>query len=153
MEVFRLTKAKYAKVLSGKGAALFGNRWNSKGVEMIYTSQSRALAMAEVLVHITINQLPKDYKMLSIDVSDVLKIQTLKNAELPMHWHKHPAGIKTQEIGDQFIMENKYCVLKVPSAVVFGDYNYLINPYHKDFKKITIKRITDFPIDERFLKN
>lgn len=149
MEVFRLTRAKYAHALSGKGAALFGNRWNSKGVEMIYTSQSRALAMAEVLVHITLNQLPKDYKMLCIDIPDLIKIQTLESLALPKHWHKSPPGIQTQEIGDEFMMKNKYCILKVPSAVVYGDYNFLINPYHKDFKKISIKSISAFPIDER----
>ena len=151
MEVFRLTKAKYSKTLNGKGASLFGNRWNSKGVEMIYTSQSRALAMAEVLVHITLNQLPKDYKMLCIDIPASIKIQTLKSTELKKHWHKSPPGTHTQEISDDFIMKNKYCVLEVPSAVVYGDYNYLINPYHKEFKNINIKSVSDFPIDNRFL--
>lgn len=149
MEVFRLTRAKYAETLSGKGAALFGNRWNSKGVEMIYTSASRALAMAEVLVHLSLNQIPKDYKMLCIDVPDTIKVQNLKSTELSKHWHKSPPGIQTQEIGDEFIMKNKFCLLKVPSAVVYGDFNYLINPYHKNFQKIRIKSIADFPIDER----
>jgi len=151
MEVFRLTRAKYAKTLSGKGASLFGNRWNSKGVEMIYTSESRALAMAEVLVHLSLNQVPGDYKMICIDIPNSIKFKTISTKALPSSWHKFPHGSNTQSIGDEFIMNNTFCVLKVPSAVVYGDYNYLINPYHKDFKQIEIKSLTDFPIDDRFL--
>lgn len=149
MEVFRLTRAKYAETLSGKGAALFGNRWNSKGVEMIYTSTSRALAMAEVLVHLSLNQIPKDYKMLCIDVPDAIKITTIARKDLPKSLSKFPHTNYTQNVGDKFILKNKFCILKVPSAVVYGDFNYLINPYHKNFQKIRIKSIADFPIDER----
>jgi RES domain-containing protein len=151
MEVFRLTRAKYAKTLSGKGASLFGNRWNSKGVEMIYTSESRALAMAEVLVHLSLNQVPGDYKMICIDIPNSIKFKTISTKALPSLWHKFPHGSNTQNIGDEFIMNNTLCVLKVPSAVVYGDYNYLINPYHKDFKQIKIKSLSSFPIDDRFL--
>jgi RES domain-containing protein len=151
MEVFRLTRAKYAKTLSGKGASLFGNRWNSKGVEMIYTSESRSLAMAEVLVHLTLNQIPKDYKMLCIEIPDTIKYKAITQKDLPKTWSKFPHNKQTQNIGDEFIMSNKFCVLKVPSAIVYGDFNYLINPYHKKFKRITIKSVDDFPIDQRLL--
>jgi len=149
MEVFRLTRAKYAKTLSGKGASLFGNRWNSKGVEIIYTSESRALAMAEVLVHLTLNQIPTDYKMLCIEIPDSIKIGTLSRENLPKYWSKFPHASQTQSIGDEFILSNKFCILKVPSAIVYGDFNYLINPYHKDFKQIAIASVNDFPIDQR----
>lgn len=149
MDVFRLTSTKYSKTLSGKGASLFGNRWNSKGVEMIYTSESRALAMAEVLVHLTFNQIPKDYKMLCIEIPHTIKIRAIAQEGLPKSWSKFPHTNLTQNRGDEFILNNKFCVLKVPSAVVYGDFNYLINPYHKDFKQIAIKSVNDFPIDQR----
>lgn len=149
MEVFRLTRAKYAKTLSGKGASLFGNRWNSKGVEMIYTSESRALAMAEVLVHLTLNQIPKDYKMLCIEIPHEINITAIAQKDVPKSWPKFPHTNLTQKRGDEFILNNKFCVLKVPSAVVYGDCNYLINPYHKDFEHIAITSVNDFPIDDR----
>lgn len=149
MEVFRLTRLKYSKFLSGRGAALSGNRWNSKGVEMIYTSQSRALAMTEVLVHLSLHQMPTDYKMMCIEIPNDLKIKILKAKDLPTSWNALPHNNKSQEIGDDFIMQNEAVILKVPSAVVYGDFNYLINPYHKDFKSIKIKSVDDFPIDQR----
>ena len=48
MEAYRLSRTKFADTLSGKGAALKGARWNSIGVEIIYTAGNRSLAMAEV---------------------------------------------------------------------------------------------------------
>ena len=149
MEVCRLVRQKYSKSLSGKGAALSGNRWNSKGVEMIYTAQSRALAMAEVLVHLPLHQLPSDYKMMCIEIRDSLDIKTLKNKDLPKLWNALPPHIHSQKIGDDFIMQNQFIALKVPSAVVYGDFNFLINPYHADFSSISIKSVDDFPIDQR----
>ena len=149
MEVFRLARLKYAKSLSGKGASKSGNRWNSKGVEMIYTAESRALAMAEVLVHISLNQMPSDYKMLTINIPDNLNIKTLRNSELPKSWNSHPPSVYSQQVGDEFIMDKKFCILKVPSVVVYGDFNYLINPYHKDFNRIKIESVDDFPFDQR----
>lgn len=152
MKVFRLSKQKYARDLNGKGAARFGNRWNSKGTEMIYTAESRALAMAEVAVHLTLANIPSDYMMIELEIPDTIKINTLKSDKLPLDWNDHPPGIHTQKIGDEFIDSGKACVLKVPSAVVKDDFNFLINPHHKDLKKIKIISITDFPFDKRIFK-
>jgi RES domain-containing protein len=151
MKVYRLARAKYANTLSGKGASLFGNRWNSKGVEMIYTSESRALAMAEILVHLSLNHLPRDYKMLSVEIPDTVKITSLFEKSLPEFWLQFPHTIHTQKLGDAFILKKKYGVMKVPSAVVYGDFNYLINPHHKDFDNNAIKSVRDFPFDKRLV--
>jgi RES domain-containing protein len=152
MRVFRLSKRKYSKELNGKGAAKSGNRWNSKGTEIIYTAESRALAMAEVAVHLTLATLPSDYVMIEIEIPDNIIIKEIILKELDEDWNNHPPSSNTQKIGDEFIDSIKECLLKVPSAVVQGDSNYLINPYHTDFKKIKIIEITDFPFDKRIFK-
>lgn len=152
MKVFRLTRKKYAEILSGKGASKSGNRWNSKGTEIIYTAESRALAMAELVVHLSLATLPKDFVMMEIDIPDTIKVKELKLSELAENWNQHPPAISTQKIGDKFIDSITNCILKVPSAVVMGDYNYLLNPYHKDFKKIKIIEIKDFPFDRRIFQ-
>lgn len=149
MRVFRLAKKIYANSLSGVGAAKFGNRWNSKGTEIIYTAESRALAMAEVAVHLTISTLPKDYMMIEIEIPSAVKVEKLDLSLLDENWNDFPHLIQTQLLGDEFIQKNEFCVLKVPSAVVKGDFNYLINPYHKAMKKIAIVSITEFPFDKR----
>lgn len=152
MRVFRLSKKKYSRNLNGKGAARSGNRWNSKGTEMIYTAESRALAMAEVAVHLSLATIPGDYVMIEIEIPDSLKIQSLKQSELTPDWNIHPPDSHTLKIGDNFIDSGKHVILKVPSAVVKGDFNFLINPQHKDFKKIRIIEITNFPFDKRMFK-
>ncbi|CAM3267170.1 RES family NAD+ phosphorylase [Aequorivita lipolytica] len=149
MRVFRLSREKYERDLSGKGAALYGNRWNSKGIEMLYTAESRALAMAEVIVHLSLASLPDDYKMIEIEVPDSIEIKIPKRKYLDNSWNTYPPKLNTQTIGNAFIYSNKYCVLKVPSAVVKGDFNYLLNPNHHDFKKVKIIEIVDFPFDKR----
>lgn len=152
MRVFRLSKKKYADELSGKGAAKFGNRWNSKGTEIIYSAESRALAMAEVAVHLTIATLPSDFVMMEIDIPKEIAVQVLDLKNLPDFWNVHPPNVSTQKIGDFFIDDMDFCVLKVPSAVVQGDFNYLINPYHNQFKKIKIVDVKDFPFDRRMFE-
>lgn len=152
MRVYRLSRKKHAGKLSGKGAALSGNRWNSKGVEMIYTSESRALAMAEVIVHLSLAVFPKDFVLLEIEIPDAITKKKLNLKELPEGWNAFPHHPATQQIGDAFIRDGQYAVLQVPSAVVNGDSNYLINPFHIDFEKISIQNATDFPFDNRIFK-
>lgn len=152
MRAFRLARKKYGTTLSGKGAALFGNRWNSKGTEMIYTADSRALAMAEVAVHLTLATLPSDYLILEIDLPDKLLFQKINAKELPIHWNTFPYSQKTQHLGDLFVHENKFVALQVPSAVVPGDFNYLLNPFHKDFGQVKIISSNDFPLDRRIFQ-
>lgn len=149
MRVFRLIRKKYGIELSGKGAALCGNRWNSKGTELIYCADSRALAMAEVAVHLSLSILPKDYVMVEIDIPSYLTISILSKEDLPVNWSSFPHLLGTQQIGDAFVAERKMCILKVPSAVVPGDFNFLINPHHPDFSAIQIVGHEDFPFDSR----
>jgi RES domain-containing protein len=153
MEVFRLARKKYPIELSGKGASIAGARWNFKGTEIIYTAQSRALAMAEVAVHLSLATLPKDFVMLTVEIPDAVLVETLDPKKLHADWNVFPNSFTTQILGDEFIKTNEFCVLKVPSAVVKGDFNFLINPFHKDFKLIQITAKEDFPFDKRIFKS
>ena len=149
MIVYRLAKAKFSRELSGKGAEKSGGRWNSRGVPMIYTGDSRALCTTEVAVHTPLGLLPSDYKIITIEIPDSVKILTLPLRKLPTDWKSIPHSGSTQEIGDNFIRQNKACVMKVPSAVVQGDFNYLFNPNHRDFSQIVIKSVENFGFDSR----
>lgn len=151
MIVYRLSKGKYRQELSGKGAELYGGRWNSKGVAMLYTSQSRALAFAEIAIHIPVGLIPKDYFLVSLKIPDAASIRKLAASNLPADWRSNPHSHSTQKIGDQFILESKYLMLQVPSAVVPGDFNFLINPNHSQIKKVVIDKIEPFEFDSRFV--
>ena len=153
MEFFRLHNNKYPAELSGLGAAKFGARWNSKGTEVVYLASSRALAMAEVVVHLNLSNLPSKFCMLTVFVPDFVVISDLDCSKLSDDWNAFPETFLTQKIGDLFINKKEFCILQVPSAVVKGDFNYLVNPNHADFKKIKITNQDDFPIDGRLLKS
>lgn len=151
MIVYRLSKGKYHLDLSGKGAELYGGRWNSKGVAMLYTSQSRALAFAEVAIHIPVGIVPKDYFLIAISVPDTADIFKLDDTAMPPDWRSNPHSNSTQKIGDQFIVDTKHLVLQVPSAIVPGDFNFLINPTHSQFKEVVVDKVEPFEFDSRFV--
>ena len=151
MIVYRLSRGKYHLDLSGKGAELYGVRWNNKGVAMLYTSQSRALAFAEVAIHVPVGIVPKDYFLISIKTSDTASILKLAEKDMPADWSSNPHSNSTQKIGDQFIVESKYLIFQVPSAIVPGDFNFLINPNHSLIKEVTIKDVEPFEFDSRYV--
>jgi RES domain-containing protein len=152
MEAYRLSREKFAGTLSGKGSAIKGARWNSVGVEIIYTAANRSLAMAEIAVHFTLATLPEDYVMTTIFIPDDISLQKLSTGDLPADWNIFPHTPSTQQIGDRFIADNKYCVLQIPSVVTEGDHNLLINPNHENFKRIKIIATSTFPFDKRIFK-
>ncbi|MCR9171114.1 MAG: RES family NAD+ phosphorylase [bacterium] len=152
MEVFRLSREKYKDSLSGRGAALRGQRWNSAGVEIIYTSSSRALAMAEVGGHLPVGILPKDYHMVEILIPDRVDIYNLPEKDLPDGWDTIPKNGSAQGVGNEFVEKNEFAVMRVPSASVKGDFNYLLNPHHSDFKHIKITHTYPFQFDPRMEK-
>lgn len=149
MKLFRLSKLKYSKDLSGKGAELAGGRWNSKGTPMLYTSQSLALSTTEVAVHVPLGILPKGYYAITYEVPTSVNIQEISMEDLPEDWKSIPHSHSTQQIGDLFISSLKSLILKVPSAVIQGDFNFLINPTHQDLAKIHISDIQKYEFDER----
>lgn len=152
MEVFRLSREKFSTPLSGVGAAIKGARWNSVGIEMIYTAANRSLAMAEVAVHFSISTIPEDYVMITIYIPDNISMKKIELSELQPNWNSFPHQQSTQGFGDKFILENRYCVLQIPSSVTQGDYNLLINPNHVEFKRISIIDIRKFSFDQRLFK-
>jgi RES domain-containing protein len=152
MIVYRLSKQAYINDLSGRGAELNGGRWNSKGTAVVYTSSSRALAVLEVAVHTPLGFMPSDYFMVTIELPDSSAIFKPGIDQLPEKWNSNPLIKATQQIGDSFVKANMYLALQVPSATVAGDFNYLLNPLHIDFKSVKIIAADLFEFDSRLFK-
>lgn len=151
MIVYRLTKSAYALDLSGKGAELAGGRWNNKGTALLYTSSSRALCLAETMVHISTDALLIDFHMISIDVpADNLFF--ISREQLPPDWRNIPAPPSTRQIGDQFCQANQHFVLQLPSVIIPEEYNYLINPNHPESHQMKVIHAEPFTFDTRFFK-
>jgi RES domain-containing protein len=114
MRIFRLIRKKYGIQLSGKGAALSGNRWNSKGTELIYCADSRALAMAEVAVHLSLSILPKDYVVVEIEIPTSVSIVSLTTDELPPSWNRFPHCWTLKRSGMILLQSGKAVSLNFP---------------------------------------
>jgi len=154
MKVYRVEREKRLNTtLTGIGASMIdGFRWNSFFTRLVYTSESRALAMLEVFVHLDISEdLPSDRIFVEIWIPDDILIQEVKTEDLPEGWDAKPPSVITQAIGDDFIFQKAALVLKVPSCIVSDEFNYLINPNHEDISKLKILNTTPLTFDQRLI--
>lgn len=155
MLVFRIEREKYLNsALSGIGASLSeGFRWNSLSTRIVYTAESRALAILEVSVHLDLQEdLPTDRYLITLEIPDEVEILELDQIDLPLNWDAKPPIIETQLIGDDFVNQQSAAVLKVPSAIVPEEYHYLINPLHLDAQKIQVTTSKQLLFDTRLKK-
>jgi len=149
MEAWRITRArKQADAFSGEGARLFGGRWNSPGIRLIYTAGSRSLAILEVLAHLAKSAPLNNYVLYRVECDDSL-VQILR--DLPLGWNSEPPTPASQSVGDAWVRSATHPVLSVPSAIVPEERNYLLNPAHPDFRRIVIERPAAYRIDPRLL--
>lgn len=147
MLLYRLTKCVYANDLSGNGARLYGGRWNSEGKAMIYLASSRALAVLEALVHLPPTYIPNEYCMVAIETPD--DFAGIDEKLLPHNWQDSTDLDVLKQIGNTFLSERKKLLLKVPSAIVNEEYNFLLNPLHASEQKIKLKSVLPFSFDSR----
>jgi len=151
MKVYRISKCQYIDDLKGTGAANYAGRWHNKGTYVLYTAATASLALLESVVHMA--KIPADgYCMICLEIPEN-NIQEIFVNNLPANWQAQPSPDILKSIGDSFIREGKFFALKLPSAIMPEDFNYLLNPNHPDASsiKIVFKRLVQ--IDDRLLKN
>lgn len=146
--VWRLCSARHARsALSGEGARLFGGRWNEKGVPLVYTSSTLALAVVEILVHV--DEVPVDFVAIRIDIPTSVKVERLSPRRLPRDWRAHPAPARLQAEGTEWAHSLRSLALEVPSAVVPQERNVLLNPLHPGRAALVVHKPERFAFDRR----
>jgi RES domain-containing protein len=146
MLVYRITKTVYADRLVASGGAA---RWNSRGQFVIYTAATRALACLENVVHRSGEGLLADFRVMVIDVPDALLIETISPETLPPDWFEFRQYDACQRIVGEWLRNGRSAVLKVPSAIIPNEWNFLLNPAHPDFTRITLLQAEPFVFDPR----
>src|SRR5580658_1617758 len=130
---------------SGEGARRYGGRWNSTGVAVVYTSSAISLAILEWRAHLSQWPAPPSVIIeLEFDASLVWS-----PAKLPANWKRWPSPKANAAVGDHWARSGRSAVLKLPSAIVPTEFNYLLNPAHPDFGKISLGRPQVFKADPR----
>lgn len=151
IRVWRLVAPKYSdRIFSGAGAYRHGGRWNSPGRAVVYMSERLSLCALESLVHRVQMPMMRGFKCVSMDVPQEL-ITEFGLKDLPVDWTAVPVPQSTQRIGDRWFDEKALPVLKVPSTVIPGEHNFVVNPSHPEFRSIIIGKIQDFKFDKRLL--
>ena len=138
LKAWRIIKAQYKnKAFKGDGTRMYGGRWNSRGVPVVYTAGSLALASIETVVNLPSPKFLESFVRIPVRFKSTL-VEELPTAELPLDWQSSPISPVNRDIGDRWVKEQRSAVLKVPSAVVPEEFNFLLNPAHPAFKKIEI---------------
>src|SRR5258708_35482693 len=108
MLVYRICKLKErTQDLSGRGAFLYGGRWNSEGTFMLYTSLHPSLAMLEMLAHADEFDVPPQMYLSRIRVPDESPIYQFPDAELPYDW-RQSGNFELQKMGDELMAKKEY---------------------------------------------
>jgi len=152
MRFWRICRRRYAADgASGEGARLYGGRWNSRGVRVVYGSTSLALAAIETFVNLEPSLRPKDLVFIVGEIPKGIDILTLDPATLPINWNRGREE-SLRKIGDAWVREGLTAALLVPSAAIVGEWNVLLNPTHRDFSKIRVEEPQPFEFDLRMFR-
>jgi RES domain-containing protein len=148
--IYRVLRKAYARSpLDGEGAFLYGGRWSSPGTRLAYTSEHQSLAMLEYFVHLDADDAPPDLVLVTAGVPDDLPTKRIGVDDLPSLWRRSPAPAELARIGDEFAAEAKHCVLVVPSALAPHENNWLLNPQHRDFRRVIVQGVEPLSYDPR----
>ena len=152
--VYRLTKKRYHdQIFSGLGGLYAQGCWTYRGQPVVYTSQSISLAVLEY----TLNYKRRGWVPASVlgraTIPDQPPIESVKLAGLPPNWSDPDSPDKLRDIGQEWLERGATVALKVPSAVVIEEWNYLLNPRHPDFKELTFGKIVAYHFDRRLARS
>lgn len=138
MHLWRICAAKYQdSAFSGLGGLYAAGRWHQKGNKIVYTAESLALATLEIFVHLESDRIP--LVAIKTQIDNDAEVETASN--LPDNWQETDAYSQLQQIGTEWLKSGRTSILKVPSAIVPVEFNYLLNPEHPD-----LKLLVDSPI-------
>lgn len=152
MKIYRIAKKQYINDLSGEGARLYGGRWNKKGDAMLYFSESLSLCVLEILVHLDFQFLSNDFYFVEAEIPDEMIQPTFTINDLDTIWNNNPPSPYTQQIGSDWLTENKNLAMRVPSAVLPVQANILVNPKHLQMSKLNILKSESLQIDQRVFR-
>jgi len=151
MRVWRLAVGPHREI-DGEGSRIYGGRWNSPGVPVVYTATHVSLALLEQLVHVDPEDLPDAFRAFVIDLPDdtVTEVvaQIIRRGDAEMR----------RRYGDGWAGSRRSAALVVPSTLVAArlppgtieteERNVLLNPRHASAGAWRVAE-TSFTVDAR----
>ena len=167
MRIWRLTSKRYADTaFDGLGTHKKGGRWSPPGAYVVYTSRNLSLCVLEQMVHLDVRHMKGLFVSIPVDLPNGCLMEVIE-AEEPItdieedvrvevrnkvthdQWRGDPVNTSTVKLGDAWIKDSKSAILRVPSAIVPSESNFLINVEHSDFRSFKIGEAEEFLFDDR----
>jgi RES domain-containing protein len=154
LTVFRLGKFAYrAQLFNGQDGLYASGRWTPRGRPVVYSSASISLAVLEY----TVNYRRRGWVPATVlgraSIPANVRVQTVSIEDLPANWFAADSPPELHRIGGKWLERGETAVLKVPSAIVIEEANYLLNPLHEDFRKLTFSAPKIFSFDRRVARS
>jgi RES domain-containing protein len=146
MIVYRISSNRFADKLQASGIA---SRWNHNKQYVLYASESRALACLENIVHRSMATLQGLFKTQVILIPDPLKIEIIKEKDLPPGWNKPEQFSVCKHLGSVWYISKNSTALKVPSSLIPKENNYIIHTLQAEYNQIKLLDVEDFYFDPR----
>jgi len=147
MRLYRITSATFARDLQGTGCLYTSGRWHYKGTRVLYTSEYISLAKLELLANSPV--IPKNQVLVTIEIPDKATIKEMLAEKLPANWWQFPYPNLLADYTESWIKEDKYWIMKVPSAQSITEHNYLLNPLHGQHSLAKVVNVEDIHFDKR----
>lgn len=152
MKVYRMCHPKRARDLSGRGAELYGGRWNPVGIPVLYTAANPSLALLEVLVHAQNHLLCQPLCLVTLKLPvNADEVDGPGKEDLPEDWRAHPAPLSLPRLGEKWLRTAEELVWRVPSATHPLEANFLINPRHPKITSVKTLAVETFDPDQRLV--
>ena len=150
---WRLVRGRQAPdAFTGEGARLYGGRWNHVGLPVVYVAQFLSLAALEQFVHLGPEGTHLRFVYFRVEIPDEVHVEAADPDVIPPNWREEPPPDSTKDLGTRWVESDRSAVLRVPSAIVPIEYDYVLNPHHPDFKHIRISDPKPFSFDPRMWK-
>jgi RES domain-containing protein len=154
LTVFRLGKHAYrAQLFSGQGGIFASGRWTPRGRPVVYASASISLAVLEYSVNYRRRGSVPATVLGRATIPSGIRVQTVSSGDLHATWYAANPALELQTIGGEWLEGGETAVLKVPSAIVVEEWNYLLNPLHADFGKLKFSAPKVFNFDRRIARS
>ena len=147
MTLYRIADSRYATDLNGSGGLFAPGRWHRRGTPLLYLTEHVSLTKLEVLAHSP--SLPKERMLVTVSLPDDIPILIVDAVTLPDGWQEWPYLDELVDITEQWILEQKFWIMRVPSAQSPTEFNYLLNPLHPEHAKLKLISIEPHPFDFR----
>jgi RES domain-containing protein len=143
MRLWRIYREAFGPSLDGEGALYAPGRWNSQGNRAVYFGGTAAIVVLEKLVHLDPVNIESDLMLGQFEAD--LAVEDVWPAGVDLWENGLADEAWTRSSGDAWLAGKSSALLRVPSAIIPEEFNYVFNPKHPDADKL--KKISERPFN------